>query len=225
MEADTHQTHRRTAGAVPRGPWARRASSASPRSAKSATSLTTGWSRTTGRTSSRTKVRSRTFHQERMTTSPPPRTGPLRRANRARQLTCRWTRVHPPGSQHSSSLGLLPHIGGSYIVYDPVSRAVRLCGLAGFPVSGGTNSVPLMRRPARFSWRYSTPGGPFTPAIYCTYSTLTDSLSSVFGWNKSNRPTTARASLSDKFSPIWLAVRTIVGKGDDPRHPSTATVD
>ena len=48
MEADTHQTHGRTAGAVPRDPRARRASSASPRSAKSATSLTTGWSRTTG---------------------------------------------------------------------------------------------------------------------------------------------------------------------------------
>jgi len=45
--------------------------------------------------------------------------------------------VHPPGSPHSSSLGLLPRIKGSYVVYDPESRAVHLCGLARFPVSGG----------------------------------------------------------------------------------------
>ena len=45
--------------------------------------------------------------------------------------------VHPPGSQHSSSLGLLPRIGGSCIVYDPESRAIILCGIARYPVSGG----------------------------------------------------------------------------------------
>ena len=45
--------------------------------------------------------------------------------------------VHPPGSQHSSSLGPLPRIGGSYIVYDPESRAIVLCGMARYPISGG----------------------------------------------------------------------------------------
>ena len=45
--------------------------------------------------------------------------------------------VHPPGSQHSSSLGLLPRIGGSCIIYDPESRAIILCGMARYPVSGG----------------------------------------------------------------------------------------
>ena len=52
------------------------------------------------------------------------------------------SRVRPPGSQQSSSLGLLPRIGGSYVVYDPVSRAVRLCGLARFPMSGGNKPSP-----------------------------------------------------------------------------------
>ena len=36
---------------------------------------------------------------------------------------------------------------------------------------------------------------------------------------------TARASLFDKFSPISLAVRTIVGRGDDPSNPGATTVD
>ena len=44
--------------------------------------------------------------------------------------------VNPPGSQHSSSLGLLPRMRGSYKVYDPESRAIILCGLARYPVSG-----------------------------------------------------------------------------------------
>ena len=47
--------------------------------------------------------------------------------------------VHPPGSKHSPSLGLLPRMGGSYIVHDPESRAVLLCDLARYPVSGGIN--------------------------------------------------------------------------------------
>ena len=36
---------------------------------------------------------------------------------------------------------------------------------------------------------------------------------------------TTRASLSDKFPPIWLAVRTIVGRGDDPSNPGATTAD
>ena len=57
-----------------------------------------------------------------------------------------------------------------------------------------------------------------------TYSTLTDSLSSVYGWDKSGLPTAARASLSDKFSPIWLAVRAILGGGGDSRDTNVASV-
>ena len=36
---------------------------------------------------------------------------------------------------------------------------------------------------------------------------------------------TARASLSDKFSLIWLVVRTIMGRGGGPSNPSAPTVD
>ena len=90
------------------------------------------------------------------------------------------------------------------------------------PYREAINLVPRMRKPA-----------PSLALFHArrvlhpdhAYSTLTDSLSSVHGWNKSTHPTTARASLSDKFSRIWLAVRTIVGRGDDMNHPSTTTVD
>ena len=131
--------------------------------------------------------------------------------------------VHPPGSQHSSSLGLLSRIGGSYVVYDPETRAVYLCGLARFPVSGGNKPSSTYAETCTIFLAMFHAKQVLHPRH--TYSTLTDSLSSVYGWDKSALPTTARASLSDKFSPIWLAVRTIVGRGDGLNQPSTTTVD
>ena len=47
----------------------------------------------------------------------------------------------------------------------------------------------------------------------------------MHGWHKSGRPLTARASLSDKFSPLWLAVRTIVGNEAEHHSSGTTTVD
>ena len=55
-----------------------------------------------------------------------------------------------------------------------------------------------------------------------SYSTLTDSLSSVYGWDKSDLPRTARTSLSDKFSPIWPAVRTTLDSGGEDDCPNDA---
>ena len=98
--------------------------------------------------------------------------------------------VHPPGSQHSASLGFLPRIGGSCIVYDPISRAVCLCGMARFPMSGrnepsSTYADACTIFLALFHARRTLHPGN-------TYSTLADSLFSVYGWNKSGLPTTAR---------------------------------
>jgi len=72
--------------------------------------------------------------------------------------------VHPPGSQHSSFLRLLPRIGGSYIIYDPETRAIILCGMARYPISGGGIN-PALHTPRRVLsfWRSSTPGASFTP--------------------------------------------------------------
>ena len=111
------------------------------------------------------------------------------------------------------------------MVYDPESRAIILCGLPRYPVSGGNKPTS--------SSTYAEACTIFLALFHArrvlhpdhTYSTCTDSLFSVHGWNKSNRPLTARASLSGKFSPLWLAVRTIVGNGDDLLSPGTTTVD
>ena len=43
----------------------------------------------------------------------------------------------PPGEIHSATLRNLPRIGGAYIIYHEETRAVLLCGMARFPVSGG----------------------------------------------------------------------------------------
>ena len=131
--------------------------------------------------------------------------------------------VHPPGSQHSSSLGLLPRNGGSYVVYDPETRAVHLFGLARFPVSGGNKPSSTYAEACTIFLTMFHTNRVLHPGH--AYSTLTDSLSSVHGWDKSALPTTARASLSDKFSPIWLAVRTIVGRGDGLGHPGPSRTD
>ena len=158
---------------------------------------------------------------------PPPPTGPAYwcpcGAGFETLTRLRWhtNGVHPPGSQHPSSLGLLPRIGGSYVVYDPETRAVHLCGLARFPVSGGNKPSSTYAEACTIFLAMFHASRVLHPGH--TYSTLTDSLSSVHGWDKSALPTTARASLSDKFSPIWLAVRTIVGRGDGLDHPSPPT--
>ena len=88
--------------------------------------------------------------------------------------------VHPPGSQHSSSLGLLPRNGGSYVVYDPETRAAHLCGLARFPVSGGDKpSSTYAEACTIFLAMFHT-----SRVLHFghTYSTLTDSLSFVSAW-------------------------------------------
>ena len=131
--------------------------------------------------------------------------------------------MHPPGTQRSSSLGLLPRIGGSYVIYDPEPRAIILCGLARYPVSGGDKPSSTYAEACTIFLALFHARRVLHPDH--TYSTCTDSLSSVHGWNKSSRPLTARASLSDKFSPLWLAVRTIVGNGDDLLGPGATTVD
>ena len=109
------------------------------------------------------------------------------------------------------------------MIYDPTTRAVHLCGLARFPVPGGNKPSSTYAEACTVFLALFHARRVLHPAH--TYSTLTDSLSSVHGWRKSALPTTARASLSDKFSPIWLAVRTMVGRGDGFDHPNTTTVD
>ena len=131
--------------------------------------------------------------------------------------------VHPTGSQHSSSLGLLPRIGGSYIVHDSESRAIVLCGMARYPVSGGNKPSSTYAEACTIFLALFHARRVLHPDH--TYSTCTDSLSSVHGWHKPGRPLTARAPLSDKFSPLWLAVRTIVGNGVDHHSSGTTTVD
>ena len=131
--------------------------------------------------------------------------------------------VHPPGSQHSSSLRLLSRIGGSYIIYDPETRAIILCGMARYPISGGNKPSSTYAEACTIFLALFHARRVLHPGH--TYSTYTDSLSSVHGWHKSGRPMTARASLSDKFSPLWLAVRTIVGNEVDHLIPGVTTVD
>ena len=132
--------------------------------------------------------------------------------------------AHPPGSQHSVSLGLLPRTGGSYILYDPLTRAVCLCGLARFPISGGNKPSSTCAEACTIFLALFHARRTLHPDN--SYSTLTDSLSSVYGWDKSGLPRTARATLSDKFSPVWLAVRTVLsnGGGDDSRETDTTSV-
>ena len=88
---------------------------------------------------------------------------------------------------------------------------------------GGVNPALRTRRPALSFWHLFHARRVLHPDH--TYSTCTGSLSSVHGWHKPGRPLTARASLSDKFSPLWLAVRTIVGNGVDQLIPGATTVD
>ena len=132
--------------------------------------------------------------------------------------------VHSPGSQHSASLGLLPRTGGSCIIYDLISRAVCLCGMARFPISGGNKPSPTCAEACTILLALFHARRTLHPNNI--YSTLTDSLSSVYGWDKSGLPTAARASLSDKFSPMWLAVRAILsgGGGGDSRDTDTASI-
>ena len=87
--------------------------------------------------------------------------------------------VHPPGSQHPASLGLLPRTGGSCIIYDPISQAVCLCRMARFPISGGTKPSSTCveactillalfhaRRTLHHTWTTITPP-PRTPFPRC----------------------------------------------------------
>ena len=85
--------------------------------------------------------------------------------------------AHPPGSQHSASLGLLPRTGGSYILYDPLTRAVCLCGLARFPISGGNKPSSTCAEACTIFLALFHARRTLHPDN--SYSTLTDSLSSV----------------------------------------------
>ena len=79
----------------------------------------------------------------------------------------------------------LPHIGGAYVIYHEETRAVLLCGMARFPVSGGNKPSSTYAEASTISlalhhaYRILHPGNE--------YVTHTDSLSSVHGWDRSGR--------------------------------------
>ena len=114
----------------------------------------------------------------------------------------------PPGEIHSATLRNLPRIGGAYVVYHEETQAVLLCGMARFPISGGNKPSSTYAEANTLILALHHAYGILHPSN--EYVTHTDSLSSVYGWDRSGRTMPTRAFLADKFAPVWLAVRTLI---------------
>ena len=131
---------------------------------------------------------------------------------------------HRPGTKHHAGLHFLARIGGAYVLFNTVTNAVILAGMARFPVQCGDvpSSTLAESRTILLALIHITRRLPSAP--HHTIRIHTDSKSSTQGSQRLHNSTTARDYLHNKFSSQWDLAQHLIHELLTPRDCSRLSI-
>ena len=131
---------------------------------------------------------------------------------------------HRPGTKHHTGLHFLARIGGAYVLFNTVTNAVILAGMARFPVQCGDvpSSTLAESRTILLALIHITRRLPSAP--HHTIRIHTDSKSSTQGSQRLHNSTTARDYLHNKFSSQWDLAQHLIHELLTPRDCSRLSI-
>ena len=131
---------------------------------------------------------------------------------------------HRPGTKHHTGLHFLARIGGAYVLFNTVTNAVILAGMARFPVQCGDvpSSTLAESRTILLALIHIARRLPSAP--HHTIRIHTDSKSSTQGSQRLHNSTTARDYLHNKFSSQWDLAQHLIHELLTPRDCSRLSI-